>query len=140
MGIGRGNGKGKDGKVLGTVIEPLLCWVGGRMPVFLRAFNNAMGSVGTGVDDFSGSALCGAGDLIAAVAGNDWGVDTWGVAEARAIREARALDPNKDSRDTFGVAGAGGGGGGATATGWGCGIGVEVWAGGALIVTARPAI
>lgn len=49
---------------------------------------------------------------------------------------ARAPEPNKESRDTLGAAT----GGGATATGFGSDTDVEVWAGGALIFTARSAI
>lgn len=49
---------------------------------------------------------------------------------------ARAPEPNKESKDTLGTAT----GGGATATGFGRDTGVEVWAGGALMFTARSAI
>lgn len=58
------------------------------------------------------------------------------MVDFRAIRAAKAPEPNKESIEIFGAAA----GGGATATGCGTGLGVVVWAGGALIVTARSVI
>ena len=76
---------------------------------------------------------------VAIAGGGGWGgvgVDTWGVAEFRAIRAAREPDPNRESSDIFGAAGcaaAAAGVGtvaGARATA-GTGVGVSVGVGAA---------